>query len=383
MTAGAGTSPSTRRRPPDRRAHILTAAARRFWSEGYHQVSMAHIAADVGIGASALYRHFRGKEELLLTVLDGQLSRMEADAARAGDVIGALAAIALDTREFGVLWEREAGHLPEEARRGLRHRIRGLAARIAAGLDGPEATANLRSWAVLSVLDSPSHHRVELDRARFATILHDASRAVAGVELPDEGGAVTAARPAGLRPASRREALLAVAAQLFADRGYPSVGLDDIGAAAGIAGPSVYNHFASKADVLASVLHRGNEALWLTLHRDLARASSPADALRRLAARYARFTAEQPEIVGVLMTEFIHLPAERRDDFRRAQHDYVREWVALLRQDRPARDEAEALVRTHAALAVINSLSRIHHLRARPGHVERTAVLAAAALELD
>src|SRR3954471_17634712 len=77
VTAGAGTSPSTRRRPPDRRAHILTAAARRFWSEGYHQVSMAHIAADVGIGASALYRHFRGKQELLLTVLDRQLSRME------------------------------------------------------------------------------------------------------------------------------------------------------------------------------------------------------------------------------------------------------------------------------------------------------------------
>ncbi len=381
MTAGAGTSPSTRRRPPDRRAHILTAAARRFWSEGYHQVSMAHIAADVGIGASALYRHFRGKEELLLTVLDGQLSRMETDAAQAGDVIGALAAMALDTREFGVLWEREAGHLPEETRRGLRHRIRGLAARIAAGLDGD--TADLRSWAVLSVLDSPSHHRVELDRARFAAILRGASRAVAGVELPDESGAAPTDRPAGLRPASRREALLAVAAQLFADRGYPSVGLDDIGAAAGIAGPSVYNHFASKADVLAAVLHRGNEALWLTLHRDLARASSPADGLRRLAARYARFTAEHPEIVGVLMTEFIHLPAERRDAFRRAQLDYVGEWVALLRQDRPGRDEAEALVRTHAALAVINSLSRIHHLRVRPGHVERTAALATAALELD
>ena len=381
MTAGAGTSPSTRRRPPDRRAHILAAAARRFWSEGYHQVSMAHIAADVGIGASALYRHFRGKEELLLTVLDGQLSRMETDATQAGDLIGALAAIALDTREFGVLWEREARHLPEEARRGLRHRIRGLAARIAAaGLDGD--TADLHSWAVLSVLDSPSHHRVELERTRFTAILRDASRAVAGVELPVASGTAPTDRPAGLRPASRREALLAVAAQLFADRGYPSVGLDDIGAAAGIAGPSVYNHFASKADVLAAVLHRGNEALWLTLHRDLARASSPADGLRRLAARYARFTAEHPAIVGVLMTEFIHLPAERRDAFRRAQLDYVGEWVALLRQDRPGRDEAEALVRTHAALAVVNSLSRIHHLRVRPGHVERTATLAAAALEL-
>ena len=297
MTVQAGSSTPARRRPPDRRAHILAAAARRFWGEGYHQVSMADIAADVGIGASALYRHFRGKEELLLTVLDGSLSRMEARAAESDDVVAGLAAIALGDREFGVLWEREAGHLPEDVRRGLRHRLRGLAARVAAGIDdGGDPERPRTCGPGRSCPCSRARRTTASSSTRRASprSCHGASRAVAATELPDEGPAIAAAEPVGMRPASRREALLGVAAQLFADRGYASVGLDDIGAAAGIAGPSVYNHFASKIDVLASVLHRGNEALWLTLHRDLARASSPADALRRLAARYAEFTAEHP-----------------------------------------------------------------------------------------
>lgn len=363
-----------RRRPRDRRAHILAAAARRFWSDGYHRVSMAAIAADVGIGASALYRHFRGKEELLLTVLDAQLATIEA---LDGDFTAALTAFTLEHREFGVLWEREAGHLPEADRRALRHRLRGLAERVAAPLD---AQADLRSWAILSVLDSPSHHHTDLDHGRFADILRAAVRAVAAAPLPDAVPVPSGPRPAGLRPVSRREALLAVAARLFAERGYPSVGLDDIGAAAGIAGPSVYHHFPSKIEVLAAALNRGNEALWLGLHRALARATDAADALDRLVAHYTDFTAENAAIVGILVTEVIHLPEERRQDFRRAQRDYLAEWVELLRRHDPGLPEAEARVRVHAAISLVNSLSRIHHLRIVPGHPARTAALARAVL---
>jgi AcrR family transcriptional regulator len=371
--------PGSRRRPPDRRAHILAAAARRFWTEGYHQVSMADIAADVGIGASALYRHFRGKQELLLTVLDVQLSRMEELTAREADPVAALASVTLEHREFGVLWEREAGHLPDDARRGLRHRLRGLAALVAATIPAA-GTADLRSWAILSVLDSPSHHHTDLDPARFSAILRAAAHAVAAVELPDDDAVLPAPSGAGLRPASRREALLAVASHLFADRGYPSVGLDDIGAAAGIAGPSVYNHFASKADVLAAALSRGNEALWLGLHRSLARSDTPAEALQRLVAHYTEFTAEDPDAVRVLVSEVIHLPGDRRAEYRRAQRDYVAEWVALLRRSHPELDEPEARVRVHAALSIVNSVSRIPHLRGRPGLVGHTDALAQVAL---
>ena len=277
----AVTSPAApvRRRPRDRRRQILAAAAARFWSLGYHQVGMADVATAVGIAPSALYRHVRGKEELLLAILDEHLTRIErlVEEPAGGDLVDGLAALTLERREFGLLWERESGHLPEEPRRAIRHRLRAVADVVAARCAEPDpATADLRAWAALAVVDSPSHHRYELDDARFRPLLAGAARAVLATPLPPATGpSADPARPGVLAPASRREALLAAATRLFGERGYPAVGLGDIGAAAGIAGPSVYRHFTTKPDLLLRTLHRGNEALWLGLHHALGRAATP------------------------------------------------------------------------------------------------------------
>ena len=54
--------------------------------------------------------------------------------------------------------------------------------------------------------------------------------------------------------ADRRDALLAAAKRLIAKHGYLGVRLEDIGGAAGVSGPAVYRHFASKDAVLAALL---------------------------------------------------------------------------------------------------------------------------------
>jgi AcrR family transcriptional regulator len=344
---------------------------------------MADVAAAVDIAPSALYRHVRGKQELLLAVLDDHLNRIEARVDGAGeDLVDELAALALARREFGLLWEREAGHLPAEACRAIRHRLRAIArvvATHAAEPDGP--TADLRAWAALSVLGSPSHHRYRLDDERYRPVLADAARAVLTTPLPPATGAsAEEPRPGGLVPVSRREALLAAATRLFGERGYPAVGLGDIGVVAGLAGPSVYRHFATKTDLLLCTLHRGDEALWLGLHHALGRAADAQDALARLAADYTAFVADNPEIVSVLVSQVIHLPDAHRETLRRSQRDYVAEWVALLTAARPTVSTPEARVLVHGALALVNGLTRVHHLAVRPGARARTAALAGAVL---
>ena len=385
FTSRHGSPPApVRRRPRDRRQQVLAAAAARFWALGYHQVGMADVAAAVGIAPSALYRHVRGKEELLLAVLDEHLARIErvVEEEPGDDLVDGLAVLTLERREFGLLWEREAGHLPEEACRAIRHRLRAVARVVAARSAEPDGpTADLRAWAALSVLDSPSHHRWTLDGERYGPLLAGAARAVLTAPLPPATGAsADPVRPGVLAPVARREALLAAATRLFGERGYPAVGLGDIGAAAGIAGPSVYRHFTTKTDLLLRVLHRGNEALWLGLHHALGRAQDAPDALGRLAADYGAFVADNPEIVSVLISQVIHLPVPDREELRRSQRDYVAEWVALLTAARPGLPAPEARVLVHATLVLINSLTRIPHLAAQPGARARTAALAGAVL---
>ena len=66
--------------------------------------------------------------------------------------------------------------------------------------------------------------------------------------------------PAGA-PVTRREQILAAAAELFARHGFHGVGIDDIGAAVGISGPALYRHFRSKDAMLGEMLTSISERL--------------------------------------------------------------------------------------------------------------------------
>jgi AcrR family transcriptional regulator len=77
------------------------------------------------------------------------------------------------------------------------------------------------------------------------------------------------------RPA--RELLLDAAARLFYAHGVASTGIDTITSEAGVAKKSLYNNFASKAELVAAYLE-ARHAEWLGLYRSrLADAGNPRD----------------------------------------------------------------------------------------------------------
>jgi AcrR family transcriptional regulator len=56
-----------RKRRPERHDEILSAAVHLFAARGYHNTSVEDIAEAVGVSATAVYRHFRTKQEVLDT----------------------------------------------------------------------------------------------------------------------------------------------------------------------------------------------------------------------------------------------------------------------------------------------------------------------------
>lgn len=376
MVSSVSVSAGPRKRPRDRKNQIVAAAAGLFWERGYRQVSMADVAAAVEIGASALYRHFSGKSDLLVAVLGEGACRLEAATGPGAqaDVLTALAAATIEGREYAALWDRAAGELDAETALALRIRRDRVLERIAQAADEPADpapgsrsvsnpdpdTTRLRARAALAVLQSPSHHRVDVRPEVAVRLLADAARACLSAPLPPadmSSGPAAASNSAALLPRSRSEALIAVAGRLFAERGYPAVSLGEIGEAAGIAGPSIYRHFPSKIDLLVAILGRGAQALWFALHRALAEAHGPQDALERLLASYISIVGASPGAVSVLLSELASLPIEQRTEYRATQHRYVTEWVGLLRDWRPDLSEPAALLLTHAAFAVTNALA--------------------------
>ncbi len=62
-----------------RRDDILQAAAQIFRQKGYHAASMRDIADAVHLQKASLYHHVRGKQEILLAILDWALDLLIAD----------------------------------------------------------------------------------------------------------------------------------------------------------------------------------------------------------------------------------------------------------------------------------------------------------------
>lgn len=52
------------------RQRLIDAAARRFYRDGFRNVGIDQILADVGISKTAFYKHFECKEDLMLAALD-------------------------------------------------------------------------------------------------------------------------------------------------------------------------------------------------------------------------------------------------------------------------------------------------------------------------
>jgi AcrR family transcriptional regulator len=164
-----------------------------------------------------------------------------------------------------------------------------------------------------------------------------------------------AARPARSRSGTRREEILDAAAELFAERGYHGVSIDDIGAAVGMSGPGIYRHFAGKEDVLSQMLLAISQRLLEEGSRRVVAAASASDALEALLRWHVDFALSQPALITVQFRELGNVPEPARRQIRRLQRLYVEEWVTVLSEVVPGASQARLRTATHAAFGLLNS----------------------------
>ncbi|SED02275.1 TetR/AcrR family transcriptional regulator [Rhodococcus koreensis] len=375
VTQSAPTTPRGRR-PRDRKQTIVLTASRLFRDRGYYNVSMADVAAEVGITAGALYRHFRSKADLLLqTVLDG-LEVMNTTVRSSEDMdsyLKATGTVALERRGLPALWQRESRHLPDEQRAVLRQRLTENAALVHVIVAGErpdlgEADTELLTWALIAALGSFGLHRITLPKGEFLRIRYDLLSTLVHCEL--------SAAPAAVRSPTtetyvgvelpRREQLIKHATRLFDERGFQSVRMDDIGAAAGITGSSVYKHFPTKEEILSTALIRGDERMHSGMAAALQQGGTAEEKLDLLLRSHIDFALEHSRLIGILTSERDELPEKERKHSQRSQRDYANVWKRLLRESRPELGPEAAKIVIDTVFIVVNSLVRMRAARERP-----------------
>ena len=129
--------------------------------------------------------------------------------------------------------------------------------------------------------------------------------------------------------ATRRDELVAVAARLFAERGYHGTSMADLAEAMGVQKGSLYSLTGSKQDLLVVVTREGATAF----HTSLDRVPEDADPLARIGAAlrgHLAVVAEQADTATVFTREWRFLEDPELTAFRDERRRYETRWRSLL-----------------------------------------------------
>lgn len=155
---------------------------------------------------------------------------------------------------------------------------------------------------------------------------------------------------------TRNEAILRAAAELFLEDGFAAVGVNDIGARAGISGPGIYRHFASKDEILATLFDQAMDHLLLLVGPP--RDDDPRSVLDALIAAQVEFALTDHVLVSVYARESRSLSDPWRRQATRRQREHVERWVDAMAACFPHHDEALLLSCAHACIGMTLSVAQ-------------------------
>ncbi|THF86156.1 TetR/AcrR family transcriptional regulator [Deinococcus sp. KSM4-11] len=130
---------------------------------------------------------------------------------------------------------------------------------------------------------------------------------------------------------TRREQLLATAQNLFIERGFEGVGMNDIAHALGTSRPTVYTYFTSTTAMLRALLDARLPALWQRLHPLLETGQDSGPPVH--------MALDYRAIFGALLQErdlLLLMHSGGGPTFREQRSHFLQELAALLAPYRPA-----------------------------------------------
>lgn len=381
--SGSAAAGSARSRPSrgqgGRAATILEAAAKLFAANGYDGTTLADIAKADGISSAAIYRHYANKEAMLVAMIRGMVTAWESAvvsaAAKAADnpeqalrdLCDASVRVALQYTDVITVWHVESrGQLSVPVRQELAARRSRIVStwvnRMAAATPGiSEHEANQRVRLALMVLNGAARARA-LPRAVVSEVLYKMMLGFIFAPLSRPGSRSRDVEPLSPALSGTRGSIVSAASFLLAEHGFHSVSMNDIGAEVGIAGPSIYKHFDSKAAILDEVVGLASTRMIETASATLAFEPESSQWLLAFVNQFARWSLDEDPLVTAYMFESNRLEPRAAAAHLKMRKQYNRLWITAARARWPQIDPTAAAVLTLATMEVLFAAPRSEHV---------------------
>lgn len=137
---------------------------------------------------------------------------------------------------------------------------------------------------------------------------------------------------------SRATTILRAAEQLFYERSFAGVGVDEIGERSGVTGPAIYRHFSGKDEILAALFDEAADALFVRVGSPQ---EDPWGDLEHLVRAQTEFALEHVKLAVIWVREAQMLASEFRRRWRRRERQYIDRVTDALGRCFPDRTEEE------------------------------------------
>jgi AcrR family transcriptional regulator len=169
------------------------------------------------------------------------------------------------------------------------------------------------------------------------------------------------------RPGYDLASVLAVAVEVFNERGYDSTSMRDLASRLGIAKSAIYHHVTSKEELLSLALDRALSGLAAVRDRVSAMDASAIERLEHLVRGSVEVLETELPYVTLLLRVRGNTEVERAAlDRRRAFDRFVAELVAEAERDGDIRRDADAMITARLLFGLVNSIVEWDR-PARPG----------------
>lgn len=148
--------------------------------------------------------------------------------------------------------------------------------------------------------------------------------------------------------------ILKAAKELFYERSFAAVGVDEIGQRAGVTGPAIYRHFRGKDEILSTLF---DDAIDRLMEATAVQLDDPWEELEALVRGHAEFVMSERKLAGVKIREGRSLAEPFRRGLHRRERRYVERWTACLARCYPDLGMHELTTATHVALGALNSVA--------------------------
>lgn len=159
------------------------------------------------------------------------------------------------------------------------------------------------------------------------------------------------------RPKNRKAQIAAAAAEAFSERGYHSVGIDDIAAGVGISGPALYRHFSTKYELFAYTVQDLTQTLLDASDPAMYGNDDPREQLNSTMLGVIRATIENRRRGALYRWEERYLVDDDREQLRSGLRTLNRRIAEPLSAVRPDLMSADIELLAPAVLSVIASIT--------------------------